>query len=273
VAIQRGMAGNFPYAAVGSGRPVVICSGLWPTTGVESNSLVEGALGPVRDLGAGRRLIVLNRRARLPAGMSISALAAEYAETIREHFGGRVDVVGSSTGGSIAQQLAADHPDTVGRLVLLSTACRLGRVGRESQSRVAAALRAGHTRAALAHIAGELAPRGLRVAVRAAALIAAPHIVPDAQSRADLATTLEAEDGFDLAACAKPITARTLIVVGGRDRFYSRELFEETAKLIQNSTLAVFPRRGHITVTTDSRARVAITKFLGSTEEKAVHGI
>lgn len=273
MAVERGVAGILPFAAVGSGRPVVICSGLWPTTGVESNALVKGALGPVRDLGADRRLIVLNRRARLPAGMSISALAAEYADTIREHFGATADVVGSSTGGSIAQQLAADHPDTVERLVLISTACRLGPVGSESQARVAAALRAGRTRSALAHIAGELAPRGLRAPARAAARIAAPHVVPDAQSSADLATTLEAEDRFDLAACAKPITAPTLIIAGGRDRFYSRELFEETAQLIPNSTLAVFPRLGHITVTTDRRARAAITGFLGSTDEKAVHGI
>jgi len=35
-----------------------------------------------------------------------------------------VDVVGMSTGGSIAQQLAADHPATVRRLGLISTAGR-----------------------------------------------------------------------------------------------------------------------------------------------------
>jgi pimeloyl-ACP methyl ester carboxylesterase len=41
----------------------------------------------------------------------MAALAGEQAEGIQVRFGGRpVDVLGVSTGGSIAQQLAADHP-------------------------------------------------------------------------------------------------------------------------------------------------------------------
>ena len=63
----------------------------------------------------------------------------------------------------------------------------------------------------------------------------------------DLATTIEAEDTFDLAACARPITARTLIVAGAEDRFYSRELLEETARLIPGAELLVLDGRGHIT--------------------------
>ncbi len=69
-------------------------------------------------------------------------------------------------GGSIAQQLAADHPSVVGRLVLVSTACRLGRTGRLAQRRVAARLRACAVRRAFAVMAAELVPpwRGRYVA-------------------------------------------------------------------------------------------------------------
>ena len=53
-------------------------------------------------------------------------------------FAGPVDLLGMSTGGSIAQQIAAQHPDVVRRLVLVSTGCRLGprpsRVQRQSRS-------------------------------------------------------------------------------------------------------------------------------------------
>jgi pimeloyl-ACP methyl ester carboxylesterase len=262
VAIERGVAGIIPYAAVGSGPPIVVCPGLWHTTGVDSDTLVRGSIGPVRDLRVGHRLIVLNRRAGLPTGMSISDIAAEYADVIRNHLGARVDVMGSSTGGSIAQQLAADHPDTVRRLVLVSTACRLGPVGRTSQARIAAALRQGHSGAAFAELAHELAPRGLRTLAGGVGRVAARRVLADAQTCADLAVTLEAEDGFDLATCADPIRAHTLIVAGGRDRFYPRELFDETAGLIADSTLALFPRRGHITVTSERRARAMIADFL-----------
>ena len=236
-ATERGLAGNIPYAATGSGRTTVVCAGLWHTTGVDSAALVQGAIGPLADLGGERRLVVVNRRADLPDGVSIGDMAAEYAGMIRGHFGAPVDVVGTSTGGSIAQQLAADHPDTVRRLVLVSTACRLGTLGAASQARAAIALRAGRSRAAFAEIAGDLATRGLQSVARGAGWLAAPYVLKDAQQQADLAATLEAEDSFDLARCAHAIQARTLIVAGGRDRFYSRELFVETAALIPDSEL------------------------------------
>lgn len=271
MAIERGLAGVVPYAAVGSGPAVVICPGLWHTTGVQSDTLVRAAIGPVRELRTGRRLIVLNRRARMATGVSISDIAAEYAHAIRDHFGERVDLVGTSTGGSIAQQLAADHPAIARRLVLISTACRLGPAGRDSQARIAAALREGRERDAFAEIAQDLAPRGLRTFAAGVGRVAGGRVLADAQTQADLAATLEAEDVFDLARCANPIRARALIVAGGRDRFYTRELFEQTAALIPNSTLALFPRRGHVTVVSDRRARAMIAGFLGSTEQPDAH--
>lgn len=49
-------------------------------------------------------------------------MADDYAAMIKEEFGGPVDVIGVSAGGSIAQHFAADYPDLVRRLVLHSSA-------------------------------------------------------------------------------------------------------------------------------------------------------
>ena len=262
VEIERGEIGAIPYAAVGSGRPVVVSAGLWPTTGVAGDKFVHGVLAPVRRLAAQRRLIVVNRRAGLPANLTMGDLAAEYADSIRRHLDGPVDLIGTSTGGSIAQQVAADHPDVIRRLVLLSTACRLGPYGRELQALVAAQLRAGQVRRAVGTGAADLVPPGLRTLARGVGWAAARRVVTSAAVAADLAATLEAEDGFDLAACERPIQAKTLIIGGGRDRYYSTGLFEETAALIPGSVLRLFPRRGHIGVTTDPRAQALISGFL-----------
>jgi pimeloyl-ACP methyl ester carboxylesterase len=167
-----------------------------------------------------------------------------------------------STGGSIAQQIAADHPDVVRRLVLVSTACRLSPEGRELQARVAAELRAGRTRAAAGLAAASLVPRGFALPARAVGWLAARRVLPDDTTIADLASTIEAEDPFDLAACTRPIEAKTLIVAGARDAFYGRDLFEETAALIPGSILKIVERRGHITVTTDRRVQATIAGFL-----------
>ena len=261
--IVQGTAGRYPTASVGDGQPLVIFAGLSPSTGVRSNAVVRGALGPVMSLTATRRLIVVNRRPRLSRGMTMAELAAEHADALAEEFALPVDLVGESTGGSIAQQLAADRPEVVARLVLASTACRLGPLGRDLQRKVGQAVRAGQQRRALAIAAAGLVPprRGQSVA-GAVGWLSARRIVRDDGDWADLATTIEAEDDFDLAGCAAPIRARTLIVGGAEDRFYSPSLFAETARLIPNSRLRLVEGRGHITVLRDPGVRRDIAQFL-----------
>ena len=104
VDIERGTIGALPYAAFGTGEPVVALTGLSPVTGVEGDGIVRASVGMLAGVADRRRLGALNRRAGL---------------------------------------LAADHPDVVRRLVLVSTACRLGPHARELQMRVAVRIRAG----------------------------------------------------------------------------------------------------------------------------------
>lgn len=225
-----------------------------------SATVVRGALLPLRGLAGSRRLVVMNRWPELPEGLTMADLAAGHAEAIRLGVGAPVDVLGVSTGGSIAQQLAADHPDVVARLVLVSTACRLGPLGRHEQAETAELLERGQTRAASALVVRSFAPRRLGAAFGAVGWAVAHRLFP-AASVGDLVATIHAEDAFDLARLA-PIEARTLIVAGDRDAFYTRELFEETASLIPQSRLELIPDRGHISVQRDRRALDAIAAFL-----------
>jgi pimeloyl-ACP methyl ester carboxylesterase len=263
VDVERGVDGSLPYAAVGKGVPVVVLAGLMPVTGVASDEVVRNALRPLLPLAGSRRLVVFNRRAGLPQGMSMAELAGEHADALRDGFAGPVDLVGMSTGGSIAAQLAADHGELVGRLVLISAACRLGPNGRSLQAHVAAAVRQGSYRRAAAIGAAGLVPPGRgKVVAAAAGWLFAGRLARSRADWADMATTIEAEDGFDLAACPTPITAATLIVAGRKDRFYSPDLFEETAQLIAGSRLHLISGRGHITVTRDPTFTPTLNAFL-----------
>lgn len=247
----------------GDGAPLVALTGLMPITGVASDGLVKGTVRPLLPLAGSRRLVVFNRRPGLPRGMTMGELASEHADALRKAFAGPVDVVGTSTGGSIAAQLAADHGDVVGRLVLISAACRLGPTGRTVQARVAEAIRQGRYRRAGSIAAAALVPprRGKTLAAAAGWLLAR-RLVRSPADWADTATTIEAEDGFDLAACSTPITAPTLILAGHDDRFYSPALFEQTARLIAESRLHLFTGCGHITVTRDRLFTPTLTAFL-----------
>jgi pimeloyl-ACP methyl ester carboxylesterase len=203
MAAARGMLGRYPFGAVGAGDPLLVLAGLSPTTGAMSGRGLRITIGPLADLATARRLIVLNRRPGLPRGMTMAELAAEHAEAITTGLGAPVDIVGMSTGGSIAQQPAA----------------------------------------VLASVLG-------------------PLLIRDAQGLDDMATTIEAEDEFDLARCRAPIHAPTLIVAGADDRFYSPELFHETARLIPDSRLCLVEGRGHVTVMSDRHAKAELTAFL-----------
>jgi pimeloyl-ACP methyl ester carboxylesterase len=265
VRFERSQIGPLPSASIGAGPPVLVIAGLSPTTGVHGDLLLRGTIAPFQALAPSHRVTVVNRRPNLPRGISFTQIAAEHADAIRDGLGGRADVIGVSTGGSIAQQLAADHPDVVGRLVLASTGCRLEGSAKLMQRRIAARIRGGAPRRAMAMMTADLVPpwRGATIA-GIAALLAGPSVLQTDHDLDDLATTIEAEDTFDLARCARPITARTLIVAGAKDRFYPRPLLDETVQLIPGAELLVFEGRGHVTALSDRRFGAALTAFLAA---------
>ena len=260
---ERGHLGAIPYAATGDGLPLLTIGGMSTVTGVDSDVTVRSILDPFRTLTHTRRVYATNRRPGLPPDMTMARFADEYAQAIEQGFTEPVDVIGASTGGSIAAQLAADHPDVVRRLVLISAACRLGPVGRADQDRVAAHIRAGRRRRAIASGAAALVPpwRG-RILAAALSWLAAKRLVPQTTGWDDIVATIDAEDGFDLASCASPVRAPALILAGRLDRFYSPALFEETAALIPGSQLRIIERRGHVTVMRDQRFIGALVGFL-----------
>lgn len=248
--------------------PLVVLAGLLPQAGVAPGPLRRVHEDGARMWAQGRQVHYLNRRPGMPRGMTMSDVAAEHADALRSEFGGPVDVIGMSTGGSIAQQLAAEHPDVVGRLVLVSTGCRLGPAARLVQRRVAARVRAGAIREACAVFAADLAPPGpLMPLAGLAGRLFGPRLLP-AGGLDDMATMIEAEDEFDLARLP-PIGAPTLLVGGGRDRFYGPELFAQTAALIPGCELEVRPGLGHVTILWHPRALARIRIFLGAGERSA----
>ena len=90
--------------------------------------LVSGAMfDPLLDaLSARHRLIVADlrghgRSADLPGPYAVPRLAADVAGLLDRPGVPRADVLGYSQGGTVAQQLARDHPDRVDRLVLACT--------------------------------------------------------------------------------------------------------------------------------------------------------
>ncbi len=259
---REGVLGDLPCLVMGSGPPLALLGGLTPENGLPVGPARWLEVQTMMPFVADFEVFWVARRRGLAKGTTMADLAADVADALATRFEQPVDVLGISTGGSIAQQLAADHPTAVRRLALVSTACRLENSGRRFQQEMAALAHEGTRQEVFARFARDLVPpRRGRAAAGAVMAWLGPLLYPHAGNLEDLAVTLEAEDSFELRGLA-PIQAPTLVVGGGQDRFYPQALFAETARLIPDATLAIYPRRGHLTVLNDPGAQAAVIEFL-----------
>ncbi len=237
---------GLPFNRLGGGsRPLVVVQGLL----FENKPQPRYALGPYSFLGHRYTVFVVLRRPGMPHGYSMADMAADVATTIRQEFGGPVDVVGVSTGGSIVQHLAADHPDVVRRLVIHSSACALSPAARDLQLRVAELAAERRWTAASELLVDAVVPRR-GIPPRARPLIVWPvsRLLSWSSRRADpsdLVVTILAEDAHDFRGRLHEIAAPTLLVAGAEDPFYTEALFRETAAGIPGARLILYPGMGH----------------------------
>jgi pimeloyl-ACP methyl ester carboxylesterase len=192
--------------------------------------------------------VVLPRRG-LPQGCSMRDLSDDYAAAVDAELGGPVDVIGISTGGSIAHHFAADHPGLVRSLVIQSSAHTLSDFTRRLQLRVAGLARQRRWQAAYAALFDAVLPRSpaLRGLVSPLAWLGTflAGVFGAPADPSDLVATIEAEDKHAFRERLPEIRARTLVAGGDRDPFYPVSLFRETAEGIPNARLAVYPGVGH----------------------------
>jgi pimeloyl-ACP methyl ester carboxylesterase len=263
---EGSLHGGLPYLAVGQGPPLVVFSGLTAEHANPTGLDRRFQLQSLKPLTRHFTVYAVNRKPGLPAGATIKDLAGHYAEAIARQFPGPVLVHGISTGGSIAQQFAIDHPQLVRRMVLAATACRLSPHGREVQRRYAELTRQGRPRRAYAALGPALAATaaGGRAFTALLWLVGGSQRVEDPS---DMLVTVAAEDAFDACPELHRITAPTLLVAGGRDRYYSPELFRQTAERIPHGRLRLYPDKGHAGVLTHKPAMREIVAFLRADDQ------
>ena len=247
-AVKKGtLAGGLPCFSFGSGPPLVVFAGL---TAAHENPrgaalwLEQQTLGP---FAKQHTVYGVNRRPGLSTGTTIADIASDYATALSDRFGGPVDVIGISTGGSVCLQFAIDHPELVRHLVVASSACRLGERGRDAQRRVADRARAGDLRGEywelghplVTHPFGQKIAGGLMWAL-------GPYVTGRHDDPSDMIVTIEAEDVFDATPDLHRISAPTLVVGGDRDGFYSPDLFRATADGIPGGRLCLYEGKGHV---------------------------
>jgi pimeloyl-ACP methyl ester carboxylesterase len=255
------LPGGLPYRAVGDGPAVVVFPGLTGDNTDPSGRDRRTHLRPFTPLAATFTVYLINRRPGIKPAATLRDLADDYAQAVERQFREPVHLIGVSTGGSIAQLFAADHPDLVSRLVLVCSAHRLSAYGRRVQRRLAALTVAGQPGRAWAATGPALAATatGGRLFAALMWLVGSRMNPPDPT---DLLATINAEDTFDALPDLPRITAPTLVVAGQRDRFYSPDLFRQTAQAIPGARLRMYPGKGHVGLMAHRPAIRDIRRFL-----------
>jgi pimeloyl-ACP methyl ester carboxylesterase len=240
---KTGYSSNgLPYARFGNGpHNLVVFDGLDFQHKPPSRILLWMTYGYLRRLANDYSIYIVSRKPRLPQGYSLRDMSNDYTIMIKNELGGAVDIIGVSTGGAIAQHLAIDHPDLVGRLVLVMTGFRLNEEARELQREVAELARKGKRRAAYALLSTAIIQKGIaRHLFKYFMWLMGPLMIPADPS--DGIVEIEADDCYDLSDQLDRIKAETLVIGGEEDFFYA---IRETAEKIPGARLVLYPDVGH----------------------------
>lgn len=244
-------AGGMEYVVTGDGARTVLIIPGGPGSMIPSGPLAMMMTGDWKHyLAAGYRVCFVTRPRHMPIGHSIADMAADHARFIREELGGQVDlVVGKSYGGLIAFYLAANHPEVARLVVAAGAAATVPEEGKELDRRWARLRAEGrHTQAAAVML--EFMMPGTRVAWlrRLAAPVLGALFATLEVPAGDLLVEAEAECAFDARDVldhVQHVQVPVLMVYGDADEYIPRSAFEETAALIPDCTVVMYPGVGH----------------------------
>lgn len=255
------LPGGMPTLKFGTGSPLIVLPGLSPTHAPPVGMARQFETAPLMPFARQHRVWWIGRREGLAQNASMADIARDYADALRSEFPGPVDILGISTGGSVALQLAVDHPDVVQRLVIASSAYTLGPTGKLVQRRIATELQAGRPRQAASALMRPLGTTPVaRRLLSAIGWVLGPLFYR--RTTPDMIATIEAEDRFNLRDRLGDIAAPTLVVGGDCDGFYSEELFRETAARIPHGRLVLYAGKGHMGALADRRFAQDVLEFL-----------
>jgi pimeloyl-ACP methyl ester carboxylesterase len=252
---QNGMA----YVRWGTGPKTLLWIPGGPGNTVPSGMRLSMLLGATRPLVEdGYTLWVVARKQNMPKGHAMADMAEDYAGMIADELGGKVDlVVGVSYGGIIGFYLAARHPDRFDHIALVGAAYDAREEGKRLDYDFARLMSEGRKSEAGALMFRDYMAPGLRVPgvarVIGALMVRQMFGTTHPYFASDMMVEAEAEMAFDAREVLPDIRVPVLLVCGDEDRYISKELYEETARLIPDCTLRMYEGIGHVGAVRDER--------------------
>jgi len=189
---------------------------------------------------------LIGRRPNLPENYLMDQMANDYANLIRREFKEPVDIMGVSTGGQIALYLAADHPDVVRKLVIISAAYRLSERGVEFERKAAEYFKQQKYGKALASIMDLVfTSRFWGRMIKFFTRLMGKKIIGEVDYPNDFLIEVQADREMNFKDRLNEIKTPTLILSGEEDIGYTAEDVRKTAEGIPEAELIPYKGYGH----------------------------
>jgi pimeloyl-ACP methyl ester carboxylesterase len=201
--------------------------------------MIKQVLGFLKKLVHDFTVYYIRRRPGLPEGYSLKDMSDDYAVMVEDEIGGPVDIMGISTGGTIAQHFAADHPGLVNRLVLAMAGYRMTEKGKKLLWEIAELGQQGKWRTAAALMSTSMSS-GCLIKLLFWLMGKSSFGSPDSPS--DGIIEIKAEVSYNFKKRLAEIKSPTLVIGGDKDFFYP---IRETAEGIHGAKLILYEGAGH----------------------------
>jgi len=236
-----------PYARMGNSSNIIVnVEALSFTNAPPSGSALKRFMSSARPFSEDYTIYLIGRKQNVPEDYTFTDMAKDYAILIRREFLGPVIVMGASTGGQIAQYLAADHPDVVRKLIIISAAYRVSERGAEIEQKAAHYFKQGRYGKCLASILDLLfSSRITRSIAKFLTRLFGKFFIGKIEYPNDFLTEVRGDVEMNFKDRLGEIKAPTLILSGDLDIDYPAEYVRETAEGIPNAKLILYEGYGH----------------------------
>ena len=251
---------DMDYICFGRGEKVLI---LLPGLG-DGLATVKGTAIPMalmyRIFSKDYRVYMFSRKNQLPKEYSTRDMARDQAMAMDALKIGKADVVGVSMGGMIAQYLAADFPEKVGKLVLTVTAARPNPILEESVREWISLAELGDHAAFMDSNVKKIYSDDYYRKKRQLIPLVGKLTKPKSYERFfTQAGACLSHDAFDR---LSQIRVPTLVIGGGKDLVLGGDASREIAAAIPGSELRMYECWGHGLYEEEERFNTAVLEFL-----------
>ncbi len=238
---------GLPFARIGKGSNILInLEGLSFNNEPPSSFELKDFKKYVNTFTEDYIIYLVGRKPNSPSYYSFERMIDDYAVMIHREFKEPVDVMGVSTGGQLAQYLAADHPEIIRKVVIISAAYCVSETGLEIEARAAEYFKQQKYVKTIETIFELIfSSKIMRGISKLFIRLFAKKIFGEIKYPNDFLNEIRADQEMNSKKRLNEIIAPTLILSGDLDICYSIEDVEATAEGIPNAELIIYKGYDH----------------------------